>query len=406
MGVKKPTPKERFFHLLLLAALAFIVSILIRGRAESENINYQIKTYSEVLDLIKKYSLYEPSDEEIAKIHECILQRGFQRFEIPKGEIKEEISIESCFKQDKRARYLSPTELEIMNEDIEGFYGIGVQVKPSADLSSIEIIGLLDGGAAKEAGLLKEGDLIIAAGESEDKLQPFSGLSFYEMVRLIRGPANTSVFLKVIRGSKELPIIKVIRKEVKDKFYKIEIVDINTAYLKLASFHKPDKDFQEIEAKLLELHKEGVSNLIIDVRDNPGGFLHVAISFLNLFAPDNKVFLEVHGRENKVIDEYTAGSRGTLADMNVAILINKNSASASELVAGVLQRWGAVVLGEVSYGKGSVQRGFELKDGGSILLTTMTYHFSDGVTPEDGGIEPDIFTDKPLEEAIKYLSDK
>lgn len=404
--MKKPTLNGRF-HFILLVVLAILVSALIRGRAESENTNPQVKSYDEVLSLIKKHSLYEPSDEDIAKIHECILQRAFQRFEVPKGNLEKEISIQGCFKQDKRAHYVPPLDAKLKEENVEGFYGIGAMIKLAGDLSGAKIDSLIEGGAAKESGLLKEGDIIVAAGESEDKIQSFSGLSLAEMTNLIRGPANTMVFLKVIRDGKELPIIiKIIRKEVKDKIYEIKLINNQIIYLKIFHFMANEAVFQEIQGKLFEFYEAGASSLIIDVRDNPGGYLMIATEFLKQFAPEKGVFLETHGRNNKIVSKFMANSIGDLSSMQIAVLINKNSASASELVTGALQRWGATVFGETSYGKGSVQTQFSLEDGGILAITVQTYHFIDGVTPEDGGIEPDVFTDKPLDEAIKHLSNE
>ena len=185
------------------------------------------------------------------------------------------------------------------------------------------------------------------------------------------------------------------------------------AYLKIPSFKKEELVKEDILPKLEEFKKEGVQSLILDLRGNTGGLVKVTAEFLLHFSPQKNVLMfKRRGREVEVkkLFKYFAYSRGRYADWEVIVLVDEKSASASEIVAGVFQRWGAKVFGTKTFRKGSIQSPIEI-GGGVFYLTTDLYYFADGKPLEKDGITPDVFVkndpetsgDEVLERAIDFL---
>lgn len=379
----------------------------------------KVHGYADIFQVIEEQSVYELSREEMIALHECILSKAFLRAEISKGtELKNDFSIKSCFKQDKHARYESPAQVRLEQQDREGkFGGIGIEGSKSEDGQGMLIRKLIDGEPAAKSGLLQEGDIITAAGDSAESMRSFAGLSFFEMVDIIRGRPGTAIIMEIVRDGKKLPPISIVREEVKLKSpVEFRSLDLRIGYLRLSTFAKENLMGEDVFPALAALRRDGVNRLIIDLRDNPGGLLNVVLKFAAVFAPAGRMLMtELRGRKSEAPEQFWTESRGLYADWQVVILVNKSSASGAEIVAGVMQIWGFKIFGEKTYGKGSVQSGFRLSDGGVFYLTTDIYYLANGKTPEDGGIVPDVTvaktaktpaTDKNdpvLEEALKYL---
>lgn len=354
--------------------------------------------YLEILDYIKNYSVYELSEDELAEFSECALGRAFVSIEIPKNEeIKQDIKLPSCFKQDKHARYQDPVDVKLMFQDMVGnFGGIGSEVRPAKDGQGVLVTDVMEGGPAAKSGLLKKDDVIVSAGESADKMRSFTGMSFSRMVGLIRGKLDTEVFLEVVRDGKKLEQFAIVRGEVKIITVEARKLDSGIGYMRVRTFKKEEMVKEDVLPALSKFNEQGVNKLIIDLRGNLGGLAVVAVEFAGLFVPDgNMSIVEFRGRKNKVEEKYLSEQKGRYADLQIAILVDKSSASASEIVSGAMQIWGAKLFGEKTYGKGSVQRVFPLSDGGVFSVTIQKYYLANNTTLDGAGIIPDFVIEKP-----------
>ncbi|MBI2023709.1 PDZ domain-containing protein [Candidatus Giovannonibacteria bacterium] len=377
---------------------------------------------SDFISVIKQESVYRYSDEELAELKECMLKRAFFSIEITKEtNFTDDFKVESCNKKDKYARYLSPEEAKQFNETRNGkFFGIGVQIK-FVDRKGLLIEKILPGGPAEKGGLLQKGDIITAVGDVPDSLKPLKDITYNQAVALIRGEENTYVHISVERGDKTLtfnlargPV--VMGKEVKSKVLKPQI-----GYLKLKGFEQERTD-EDMKNELESLRNQGVRNLIFDLRNNPGGLFDVSLRVLELFVRKSGLRM-VEDRRISSSVKYNSKRRGPFADWKIVLLVNENSASASEIVAGVLKGWGNKIIGTKTYGKGCGQTPFFTENGGLFIVTTFKYYFADNSTPDEVGVTPDIVVendkktsrsaeeeddpnpagDKQLDAAIKYL---
>jgi len=189
------------------------------------------------------------------------------------------------------------------------------------------------------------------------------------------------------------------------KTAKFSELDSGIGYLKIEGLLKDGLVEKDIKPMLLKFKNAGGTKLIIDLRGNPGGTLFNALDFVELFAPmaDAKI-IEIKDRKGR--GTYPLNyKRGPLADFKTAILIDGDTASVAEMIAGAMKLWGAKLFGKRTFGKGVLQSGFALSDGGVFYLTTMIYYFADGTTPENGGVEPNIriSSRKSFEKAEEYL---
>ena len=210
-------------------------------------------------------------------------------------------------------------------------------------------------------------------------------------------------------------MIAITRGEVKLISVEFRKLDSGIGYLRLRSFFKINLIEEDVLPALLRLANDGVDRLVIDLRGNPGGLVRNAEQFAEVFAPkDNAFIIEIRGREEgeTYASEHFGEKFGLYSGWKTVILVDGKSASASELVAGVMQIWGSKIFGEKTYGKGSMQSVFSLADGGRFKLTTAKWYFSNGKTPDGVGIIPDFAIakdpndekrDAVLEEAVKYL---
>ena len=229
-----------------------------------------------------------------------------------------------------------------------------------------------------------------------------------DMLNLLRSSHNGSIFLKIVRGSQTMVISAGRSRMV---FIKTEsvILEPGLGYLKIKYFEHKNFMPDEVRPVLKYFADKGVRSLVLDLRDNPGGEVEVVQEFLDLFAPAAGLLMfESRGRQGSKEEKYTylSSNRGPYADWKIAVLVNGNSASAAEIVAGVLRLWGHKVIGARTYGKGTVQYRVSLSDGGLFKFTAAKYYFSDDSTPDQRGIYPDIVVEDPsaqLKEAIEYL---
>ncbi|MDP7034467.1 MAG: S41 family peptidase [Planctomycetota bacterium] len=283
--------------------------------------------------------------------------------------------------------YLMPPrairEMEIENKQSLG--GLGMQV--SKNRRGIEVIAPIEDTPAAKAGILA-GDIIVQIGETSTQ-----DMELNKAVSILRGEPGTPVTITIWRESAKKKMVMTLNRALyKIRFLRWNLREDKIGYMRLASF-SGTKIAQEMEVALREMLSQGMEGLIIDLRNNPGGLLVTALNVLNLFLEEG-IVVEIRARIPQFSETHRAKKDGTLQRFPISVLINKGSASASEILAGCLQDVGrAKVIGVTSYGKGSVQRVINLtqRKYGPHIALTVAYYFTSGKRKiHKIGVKPDI----------------
>lgn len=286
--------------------------------------------------------------------------------------------------------FMEPEQSKQFIEEMGGsFSGIGAEVGIRNEI--LTIIAPLENSPAKKAGLLA-GDKILKINNVLT-----ADLSLDEAVRLIRGEKDTEVILLITRdGWEDTKEFKIIRDIIKIPILKWEMKEDNIAYLQF--YHFTENSAAEFGKVVNQILKGKPRGLILDLRNNPGGYLEIAVDIASWFLPRGEIVaLEDFGNGEKT--EYRSSGYDVLKNLPTIILINQGSASASEIVAGALRdHLGTKIVGEKSFGKGSVQELERLKGGSNIKITIAKWLTPKGTSIQDTGIEPDIKVEMPKEE--------
>jgi len=285
--------------------------------------------------------------------------------------------------EDPYTIFLNPEDSKRFIEDVKGtFEGVGMEI--DIRKGQLQVIAPLEGTPAQRAGL-RAGDKILEINGTST-----ADMTIDEAVNLIRGPKGTEVTLTIFREewatTKE---IKLVRDVIEVPSLKWEIRDENIAYLKLYQFYeKASFDFQEAAIEILN---SPAQKIILDLRNNPGGYLEVSQDIAGWFLPRGEVVVIEDFGEGKTENTYRAQGNAALSNYPMVILMNKGSASASEILAGALRDdRGIKIIGEKSFGKGSVQELEKLEGGSSLKITVAKWLTPKGELIADKGLEPDI----------------
>lgn len=321
----------------------------------------ELKTFTEVLSLIKKNYVDEVKTKDLIN-----------------GAIKGMITT-----LDPHSGFMTPEQFKEFQVETKGeFGGIGIQI--GIKDNTLTVIAPIEDTPAYNAGI-KAGDKILKiSGEST------KNISITDAVSKMRGPKGTSVTLTIFReGWTEPKDFTIIRDIIKIKSVKSKIFPDNIGYIKLTQFQETTTD--ELQKELEKLKKEGVTSLILDLRNNPGGLLNVAVEVSEQFLPPNKLVVYIKDRSGKKAEYFTERANPYYTEIPLVVLVNHGSASASEIVAGALKDWNrAVIIGIQTFGKGSVQSLIPLSDGSGLRLTTAKYYTPKGISIQGVGITPDI----------------
>ena len=286
---------------------------------------------------------------------------------------------------DPYSAYMSPELFKEMQTDTRGeFGGLGIEIGMEAGV--VKVISPIDDTPAAKAGI-KAGDYIVKIGNEQ-----VQGKSLLEAVKLMRGPVGTSIELTVRRKKVKKPLeFKIERKiiEVQSVSSKIIGEEKNLGYIRLKSFNEnSDKQFLK-SVKEFE-KKSKIKGYVFDLRNNPGGLLTQAINITDFFLEDGEI-VSTKGRKVSETRKFFARRGDEIKGKPIVVLINNGSASASEIFAGALKdHKRAIILGESSYGKGSVQSIIPLRNGGGIRLTISKYYLPSGKSISEVGVTPDI----------------
>ena len=290
---------------------------------------------------------------------------------------------------DPYSAYMSPELFKEMQTDTKGeFGGLGIEIGMEAGV--VKVISPIDDTPASEAGI-KAGDYIVKIGNEQ-----VQGKSLLEAVKMMRGPVGTSIDLTVRRKNVKKPLeFKIVRKiiEVKSVSSKIIGSDKNLGYIRLKSFNEnSDKQFLSSVKKFEKNSK--IKGYVFDLRNNPGGLLTQAINITDFFLNDGEI-VSTKGRKISETRKFFARRGDEINGKPIVVLINNGSASASEIFAGALKdHKRAIILGESSYGKGSVQSIIPLGNGGGMRITISKYYLPSGKSISEVGVTPDILVEE------------
>ncbi len=311
---------------------------------------------------------------------------------------------------DPYSAYMSPDSYKNMQTETSGeFGGLGIEVSMEAGV--VKVISPIDNSPAEEVGV-KAGDYIVKIDDVQ-----VQGKTLSEAVELMRGPVGSDIEITVRRrGERKALIFTITREVIQVASVKSEIKDDQTAYIRLTSFN--ENSSKQIKNKIKEFKKnKKIKNYILDLRNNPGGLLSQAIKISDYFLENGEIVSTKSKR--KYENRKWFAKKGDIIDgETMVILINYGSASASEIVAGALQdHKRAILVGESTYGKGSVQSIIPLENEGAIRLTVSKYYLPSGKSISRVGVNPDIViaegsdefrintdTDNQLEFALKLLN--
>jgi carboxyl-terminal processing protease len=306
---------------------------------------------------------------------------------------------------DPYTAYIEPQRAEISRENMSGaFEGIGAYVDMRD--GQLIIVSPFEGQPAEQAGLRRD-DIVLQVDDT-----PIENMSIYEAIDLIRGPAGTSVRLTILREGEEILEVEVTRARIDIPVVESEIREDGIAYVRLISFSS------EATARLAErleaLLDENPSGLILDLRSNPGGLLSEAVLTAGLFLPQDEVIL-IERFKDGTEHTYRSPNPPVALEVPMVVLVDAGSASASEIVAGALQDHGrATLIGETTFGKGSVQLPHELSNGAELRVTVARWFTPADRAIHGEGLEPDITVeytvedneagqDPQLDRAVEYL---
>ena len=286
---------------------------------------------------------------------------------------------------DPHSDYLKPKEQKDLLESASGkFGGLGIVIGMKDD--AIQVISPIDDTPAYRAGI-QAGDLIVKIGD-----KPVRDMTLEDGVKLMRGEPDTNIQLTIIRKNKKPFVVNITREIITITSVKGYLLEKDIGYIRISSFQNPTAGLlKETLARLVKENDRYLESLVLDLRNNPGGVLDGAVDVANLFIDKKGLVVYTEGRIPSSNLKFKTKPGDIMLNSPIVVLINKGSASASEIVAGALQdHKRAVIMGSTSFGKGSVQTIIELKGGYGLKVTTARYYTPSGRSIQAKGIEPDI----------------
>jgi len=359
--------RNLFICLLLLLVGARIVI----GEAESPEIEAlplnELRTFTEIFAKIKSDYVEQVDDKELLENAVRGMLEGL----------------------DPHSTYLDGDSYKDLREGTSGeFGGLGIEV--GMENGFVIVIAPIDDTPAQKAGI-KAGDLIIKLDDRSVK-----GMSLNDAVNLMRGKPGDSITLTIIRENEEKPlVITIVRDIIKTKSVRFDTLEPGFGYLRISSFQSHTVEgLREAIDQLKKDNNEKLKGIILDIRNNPGGILNAAVGVSDMFI-NKGIIVYTEGRIKDSKLKFNAKPNAKLPDVPLIVLVNAGSASASEIVAGALQDHGrGIIMGEKTFGKGSVQTILPMNNNAALKLTTARYYTPNGRSIQASGITPDIIIDK------------
>lgn len=298
--------------------------------------------------------------------------------------------------KDPYSYYMTEDEYKKFNEETDGeFAGLGIYVSGSIDDNLITVVAPMKGTPADRAGLKTDDKIIKINGKD------FTADKMDDAVKIMRGKSGEKVKITVLRrdenGKAKFIDFEIVREIIKVQTVSSKLLKDNIGYISISGFDTPT--YNDFDKQYKELKKQGMKKLILDLRNNPGGLLTTSTQVVNTFLDGGLIMYTLDKQNNKETINATKGAD----DIKIAVLVNKGSASASEIVAGALKdRKRATIIGTQTFGKGIVQTVFNMPDGEGLKLTTSAYYTPSGVNIHGKGIAPDIKVE--LNKEVKTIS--
>jgi carboxyl-terminal processing protease len=342
---------------ILILVVGVFIGTQIDKIVTGENLSQSLRKLSDVISLTQRYYIHDVSSQQL---------------------------VESAIKGllddlDPHTVYIPEKDFKQVEESFRGdFEGIGIEFQIVND--TITVVTPISGGPSEQLGI-QPGDRII---EIENK--PVIGITNDQVRQKLRGKAGTKVSIKVLRPSSGKTLDYLITRD-KIPIYSVDaafMVNKDLGYISISRFS--ETTFDEVLKALDKLSESGMRKILLDLRGNPGGYLNQAVQIADLFLDKDKKIVYTRGRIKEFDEEYYASNTYKYENYPLVILLNRGSASASEIVAGAIQDWDrGLIVGETSFGKGLVQRQFELEDNSAIRLTISEYF-----TPSGRNIQRDF----------------
>jgi carboxyl-terminal processing protease len=342
--------------------------------APSNNLYEELKVFTEVIGLLQKEYVEETKSRDLVY-----------------GAIKGMLET-----LDPHSAFYTPEMYKEMQEETKGrFEGLGIEITLKEGI--LTVVAPIEGTPASKAGILA-GDLIVKIDG-----EPTKNLTLMDSVKRLRGPKGTKVTITIMReGFTKPKDVPLTRDVIPIRSVRYEVMENQYGYIRLSHFQdKTDSEFGKA-LKAVETDSKGpLKGLILDLRNNPGGLLDQAVKVSDRFV-DSGVIVSIDGRREEQKMKFYAHAQGTMSRYPLVVLINNGSASGSEIVAGAIQDYGrGLLVGTQTFGKGSVQTIFPLKDGSGLRLTTAKYYTPNGRSIHNKGIAPDIVVEPPKPEEEK-----
>jgi carboxyl-terminal processing protease len=389
MAMANMTKRITFGLVALLLGLNLAVAVRIysqatANKADKDNPYAQLELMTKVMELIRKD--YVDADKTAYR-------------DLTYGALKGMLS-----SLDPHSQFMEPTSYQDMKEDTEGkFGGLGIVISMSKE-GFLTVVAPMEDTPGAKAGLLPNDRIIKIDGKPTDKM------TLPDAVRNLRGDPGSKVTITIFRARAKDPSEKIKdytieRAEIKVESVKdAKIIEDGIGYVRITQFNEPTAD--EFEKALTKLEAKGMDALILDLRNNPGGLLEAARKVASKFVPAGELIVSTEGRDQAQKLVYRS-DRGKKRSYPVVVLVNNGSASGSEIVAGALQDLKrAVLVGETTFGKGSVQSVLPLPDGSAVRLTTAKYYTPGHAVIHERGITPDILVPISEEDERKLLEQR
>jgi carboxyl-terminal processing protease len=335
---------------ILLIVVSVIAGSMLNQLISGDTIYDQLHKFGDVLNYTEKYYV---EDVDTGKLTESAINGLLNQL-------------------DPHSVYIPATEMQRVTEDFQGsFEGIGIEYQVLAD--TLLVVAPIAGGPSEALGI-QSGDKIVRINDSSAV-----GITQEGVQKKLRGPKGSRVKVSIVRaGMAGLLDFDITRDKI--PIYTVDasfMIDGQTGYVSVNRFAAKTHD--EFLAALSKLSGEGMKRLVLDLRGNPGGYLEQAYKLVDELMPRGRKIVYTKGRRPEFDDEYVSSGAGKFKDVTLILLVNAGSASASEIVAGAVQDWDrGLIVGETSFGKGLVQRQFDLKDGSAFRLTTARYYTPSG----------------------------
>jgi carboxyl-terminal processing protease len=365
--------KIKFPFAVVILTLGIVLGIQIEKVFSGDNLRESIIKFNDVLTLTEKYYIEEVDTQMLV-----------------------EAAINGMLnKLDPHSVYIPAKHIESVEENFRGdFEGIGIEFQVVND--TITVVSPISGGPSEALGI-QSGDRIIKI-DGKDAI----GFTNEQVREKLRGKKGTKVNVTIVRIGIKEPIEYEITRD-KIPIYSVDahfMMDNETGFISVSRFSETTYD--ELVKALDDLKKEGMSQLILDLRGNPGGYLNQAFQIADLFIDGNKKIVYTKGRRTEFNEEYFASKSSQYEKIPLIILVNQGSASASEIVSGAVQDWDrGLIVGETTFGKGLVQRQFSLPDNSAIRLTISEYY-----TPSGRLIQRDYKSKENKDEYYSELSER